>query len=53
MDQCLVISGWIDFDAEQALRKSDWFQHFHALSVEACFIDWIKNGKPPTYKYFV
>jgi hypothetical protein len=53
MDHCLAISGWIDRGAEQALRQSDWFQHFQVLSTEACFNDWIRNGQPPVHGYYV
>ena len=53
MDHCLAISGWIDSGAEQALRQSDWFQHFQVLSTEACFNDWIRDGQPPVHSYFV
>jgi hypothetical protein len=51
MDLCLVISGWIDAPAEQALRQSEWFQHFQVLSTEACFNDWVRNGNPPAHTY--
>ena len=51
MDLCLAISGWIDAPAEQALRQSEWFQHFQVLSTEACFNDWVRNGNPPAHTY--
>ena len=53
IDNCLVISGWIDVAAENALRQSDWFQHFQHLSTETCFNDWIRKGLPPAHSYFV
>lgn len=53
MNQSLAISGWIDASAELALRESDWFQHFQLLSSEVCFNDWIRDGRPPSYNYFV
>lgn len=53
MDHCLVMSGWIDSGAEQALRQSEWFQHFLMLSTDVCFSDWIKNGQSPKFGYFM
>lgn len=53
LDHSLVISGWVDVAAEQALRQSDWFQHFQVLSTEACFNDWVRNGNPPAHTYLV